>query len=278
MATLNGLRSIADAPGINKVTLRPGVRRFTANLVSLRFLPAAWATNDPFRFVFNEARHTAEARYRLRGSAIELVVRHDTGAREVVHEVLGKRIYQPPAMFLQKLPTSPRILDLGANVGAFAAFSATQWPGAAITCVEPDDANLTALRRFVQANPGLNVEIIPACATTGDGEVEFVGGLGSGSRVRRGGIRVQAIDTLPLLQAADFVKCDIEGSEWDLLDDPRLAEIGPTLLVMEYHRRRPGDKGACNAAANLLTRAGFSIGPVVPNYWGHGLIWAYKGQ
>lgn len=276
LEVLNRMRRLADSPWVRTVLLRPPVRRAAARVAGLRFLSAPWQTDSPFRFIKGEIRRTDAAEYALRGTPVNLVVRHDVGAFELVDEVLRSGIYRPDQPQLDGLPEAPEILDLGANVGSFAAFSATIWPLAHITCVEPDPANLAALRRFVAINPSVNVTVLAACATARDGTVEFDAGGGAGSRIHAGGIPTPALDAFPLMSAADFIKCDIEGAEWELLRDPRMADIGRTLMVLEYHRRSPGDKGACEEAVRLLDNAGFTIGRVLPNYWGHGLIWASK--
>ncbi len=87
---------------------------------------------------------------------------------------------------------------------------------------------------------------------------------------------VRTLDYLPLFSAADFVKMDIEGGEWDVLADPRLHEVGPLVLVMEYHRVGAPSLPAREAAERLLTAAGFSVGHGHPNHWGHGTLWAWR--
>ena len=43
------------------------------------------------------------------------------------------------------------------------------------------------------------------------------------------------VDVFPYLAAADLVKIDIEGSEWEILADARFAGIAARVLVLEYH-------------------------------------------
>lgn len=120
------------------------------------------------------------------------------------------------------------------------------------------------------------LEIVPACASTTAGTVGFAGGMGAGSRVRDDAPSDAAIDALPLLMEADFAKIDVEGSEWPILRDSRLAGVERLVLVMEYHRRFPFDTGAADEARWLLAEAGFEVVDLRPNYWGHGLLWAVK--
>lgn len=56
---------------------------------------------------------------------------------------------------------SPRVLDLAAKEGVFAVMAVQTWPGASVTCYEPDEAARTAL---VENTRGLSVE----CAASFD--------------------------------------------------------------------------------------------------------------
>ena len=273
MNTLNKLRSLASRPPLDRLLLRPAVRRSAAAVASLRFVPSAWATDRPLSFVAADLRHKGVGSYRLRGSDLTLVMRHDTGARELLSEIFSSGCYGPDPGLLSSIPDAPKVLDIGANVGAFAAYAAMTWPTAEITCIEPDTDNLSALRLFASLNPRLGIRIHEACAATSDGDVPFAAGGGAGSRVQEGGRPMSAMDVLPMIAASGFVKMDIDGSEWPILANSRLAAVGPTTLVMEYHRRFPGDKGAAGEAKRLLTAAEFRVTKLEPNYWGHGLIW-----
>ena len=243
----------------------------------MRFLPALWVVDHPLDFLAAEARRSGLAVYGLRGQPVELVVRHGAGALELLYEIFHERCYEPPESVVHLIPRAPRILDLGANVGAFAAYALIRWPRASLTCVEPDRDNLVALHEFRSRHPWANVRVVPACAGARAGTVGFAAGLGTGSRVAEGAPQSVAVDALPLLNEADFAKIDIEGSEWPILRDSRLASVERLVLVMEYHRRFPFDSGAGTEARNLLDGAGFEVIAEHPNYWGHGLMWAVKG-
>jgi FkbM family methyltransferase len=270
---LNGLRRWAAESRLRSTVLHPAVRRAGATLLSVRFLPAVWAVRRPGIFLIRTLiTRSGLAAYRLRGSDVWVVARHGTGALELLYEVFRNRCYDLPAAVVAK--PHPRILDLGANVGAFAAYVLTRAPHAEIVCVEPDRENLAALARFRELNPWASVQVVPACAAVADGTVSFVEGLGSGSHVGEGGSESPAIDVFPLFEWADYVKMDIERSEWPILEDARLAGVGPVALAMEYHRRRWQDRGAEQYARALLEKAGFEVVRCDPNYWGHGLIWA----
>jgi len=47
----------------------------------------------------------------------------------------------------------PVILDIGANIGAFAKWARGRWPNALIHCYEPEELNHVMLRRTLDALP-----------------------------------------------------------------------------------------------------------------------------
>ena len=58
--------------------------------------------------------------------------------------------------------------------------------------------------------------------------------------------------------------------------DPRLGDLGPMVWVIEFHRSGAPFLPASDAAEHLFTQAGFTVGHVTLNYWGHGTLWAWK--
>ena len=92
-----------------------------------------------------------------------------------------------------------------------------------------------------------------------------------------GGVEVEVRDVLPLLDTADLAKIDIEGGEWPLLEDPRLATAGVRALVLELHQLEHGDQTYRDRAVQLLREAGFTTGPLFDERPDTACIWAWKG-
>ena len=64
--------------------------------------------------------------------------------------------------------------------------------------------------------------------------------------------------------------------EWPILADPRLADLGAAVVVMEFHAwRAPGGDPAAAARA-ALEGAGYVVGPVRDEEPGSGTIWAWR--
>lgn len=233
---------------------------------------AAWAS---------AARGPRPARtWTVRATGATVVVRHGTSDVATFDEILCANVYAPPPpveRLLAALGRPPRVADLGANVGLFAADAAGRWPGAQITAIEPDRANLASLRRCAGANGGW--EIVAAAASTAAGPLRFVAGLGAESHAAGPGevaAEVPAVDAFAHLAGADLVKIDVEGGEWPLLADPRLAALPARAVVLEHHRRHCPTATPRATAAALLESAGFVTGAASGDPAGVGLLWAWR--
>jgi hypothetical protein len=72
-------------------------------------------------------------------------------------------------------------------------------------------------------------------------------------------VQIPTVDALELMDGADFVKMDIEGSEWALLDDPRFGEIEAKRVCIEYHAWSLPHDDAHAAATTRLAEAGYRV-------------------
>lgn len=199
-------------------------------------------------------RRPGAYRYRLSGSDVAVSIRHNQHDSWILHEIFGERSYaMPPDVKAAVSSTSARIrvVDLGGNIGLFGAYILQLLPTAHLVSFEREPSNAARLRECIELNRWeRRWELVEACACVADGGLNFVTGLhgdsheatlndGSPTAV------LPAVDVFPYLGDADLVKMDIEGGEWALLADERLAEIRPKTIVLEYHPRlcpnvRPG--------------------------------------
>lgn len=266
------VRRATARPRLRRLLKSPRVERIVATMLR------ATTVRGSVRFVARElsGRRSVNV-YRLRDSGLVAVIRHGTPDVATLDEVFYQRQYQPPAVVADRLGATPRIVDLGANIGLFALFVAAETPSARVTTIEADGANANVLRRTRELN-GLDWEVVEAVAATQDGSVPFAGGLFSLSRVedRSDLPHVPAVDAFAYLADADLAKIDIEGSEWDFLASPRLAAEGPLALVLEFHPHLapPGDPE--RVVVRLLEEAGYRTGELHPTAPGHGIVWAWR--
>lgn len=134
------------------------------------------------------------------------------------------------------------VLDLGAHIGAFTALVHDRWPDARIVACEPEPENA---RIYRQNFSGPQFVFFEAAARSFEGRAEMRRGLNSACHsfhelgAQNGDlIPVRCLDaaTLP---AADLIKIDTEGCEWELIQRLDLAEA--KTIVLEYHRAEDRD-------------------------------------
>jgi FkbM family methyltransferase len=216
------------------------------------------AVRELWRFKWRENRQRRiAATYHTRRTGTVYCPRHGTRDTGIFSEICIAGEYQPPPVVAQRhdqVAHPLRILDLGGNIGLFVAFCRDRWLTAYITTVEPDPYNLELLERTAAGTT--DVLVIA-------GE-RFMPGLFAESHVTRdttasGAIEVPSIDALRLAQTADLVKIDIEGSEWEILADPRLPWTAATAVVMKWHDEQCPHGNPSQAARAALQGAGFQV-------------------
>jgi FkbM family methyltransferase len=267
------LRPLAGLPLLRSALTRPSVERIVATILR------ATTVRERARFVLRELpRRPVLGRYHLRDSGLVALVRHGTPDVATLDEVFYQREYELPVRVdaaLRSLGRKPRVLDLGANIGLFGLSIAASFEGALVTAVEADPFNAEVLRRCVAENVlDVSWEVIEAAAGT---SVSFAAGRFSLSRIEEGSGHetVPMIDVMPYLSRADLAKIDIEGGEWTILGDERLAAAAP-FLVLEYHPQLcPGENPGA-VAESFLTEAGYEVEPVGSKPDGFGLVWATR--
>lgn len=145
------------------------------------------------------------------------------------------------------------VLDIGANVGAFACWAHERFPGATITCVEPHPEMV----RYLEQNAPF-AHIIPKAAVDTDTDTitmregRNIGCTGVHDNGEQNGDAFDAPVIRPQsLPRAEFVKLDTEGCELEILQAYDLSET--KAVALEYHR--DDDR----AIKRLLERNGFAI-------------------
>jgi FkbM family methyltransferase len=264
----------------------PSTRRFKEGLWYGELVRERW------RFALREGLGApTTATYRLQPNGLRVRVRHgESYDRWVLHEVFRGGDYDPPEALESLIGREPRrIVDLGANVGFFSLRVLGRHPLASVVAFEPDPSNAASVRTAIRRN-GLEArwELVEGAAATEDGELRFVGGLGSNSHQATNGeeagtIAVRALDVFPHLDDVDLLKIDIEGGEWAILGDERFARVRPRAVVLEYHSLMCPSDNPKRAATELLRAAGYTVRPAASDnnpddvpFWGMGVIWAWR--
>ena len=140
------------------------------------------------------------------------------------------------------------VLDIGANIGAFALRAHERWPNAQILAYEPIEENFETLRQNAIAVESQTGNIY-ACrsavgSVTGTRDI-FKGKSHTSSSFHQIGGQTSETEEVQCMNAkglpsADFVKIDVEGSELEVLEGIPLKDA--KALAVEYHRYEDVDK------------------------------------
>jgi FkbM family methyltransferase len=206
-------------------------------------------------------------------------IRHGLMDNYTFKEIFVRRVYEIPAEIQATLPyDGVRVLDLGGNIGMFGLWTSLNLPLSALTAFEPDPDNAATYRELASTN-SLDWDVIEACAATADGTVYFERGHENAGALstEQQGVPTAARDVFPFLENADLIKMDIEGSEWDILSDPRFPNLPHCALVLEYHPHLCPTNDPQDVALRLLSDSGFRIREVFYDERQQiGMLWAYK--
>lgn len=231
--------------------------------------------NIPRLILFPSSQRTLT----LRGTNVRFRVQHFLDAI-ILNEIFVNSEYE-----LKNL-TASNIVDIGANIGAFAIYYAMKFPEARILSFEPAPATYQLLRQNLKLNSIRNVTAINE-AVSGDGkEMQLFVGAATGLS----GIVAQTRDAKPVKVKSttlsdilakfdgpiDLLKMDCEGAEYDtLFNTPKSVMNKIHNMVMEFHEGltqfNRGD------LCTYLADAGFKL-KVIPHPLESkiGLIWATR--
>jgi FkbM family methyltransferase len=244
---------------------------------------------DRPRFALRQLAGRRTHGYELRGSGMKFHLRHRTGDVAILNKIFARdpalSSYEPPAEVAAALDAmpAPRILDVGANIGLFGVYALRRWPDADLTAFEPDPDNFRVLGLTVAANDaGKRWIAVPAAVSNAPGELRFVPGQGAKAHLATAGdgeaISVPAVDFFEQQgDGIDLVKMDIEGGEWRILADPRLATLKARVIRLEWHVLGCPDPDARAAAIALLRAGGFTgIADGDREHGRNGVLWAWR--
>ena len=148
-----------------------------------------------------------------------------------------------------------RVLDIGANVGAFALWARTKWPEALIYCYEPLPSNYKILRENTAHDYRISAVEAAVTASTAEIVTMYEGknncgeaslfDLGEQDTSKAVTVRCVPAHELPV---CDVLKLDTEGNELSILrgyfegegssfSEERSALV-PAVIMLEWHRTK----------------------------------------
>ncbi len=218
--------------------------------------------------VSSDKPHSASSThvYRIRESGLRVLIAHRTPDVLTLDEIFSQHVYEPPdavSSRLEQLGRPLRAVDLGANIGLWGIWLHGRFRVGHLTALEPEPENAAKHRRVIALNRLTDSwELVQAAATCADEPVVFIPGRATMGHIAADGepgtIEVAGLDAFPLLDGADLLKMDIEGAEWPILLDARLANIEVPVVLLEYH---PDGAPSANPEADArraLTDAGYT--------------------
>jgi len=174
----------------------------------------------------------------------------DTGARDLL--MFGHQLHDVEEMNIVRafLPSVRGMLDIGANYGMYIKFAANLMdPQAPKIALEANPEVAACLQRSVSGLPG--VQVLNAAATNRARRVHLhcapSTGLSSVVRAVGAPIAVDGLavdDVWPPGQPLDFVKCDVEGGELDVLRGARrIRKDHEPVWMLEFNERFLAEAG-----------------------------------
>ncbi|HEY2573318.1 MAG TPA: FkbM family methyltransferase [Verrucomicrobiaceae bacterium] len=197
---------------------------------------------------------------KIGGACASVAAPETTGSSSVFVEIIGDDLYRK-RLWEPRLPARPRILDIGANFGLFSSWLKLMRPDAMVTAIEPNPEVLDHLRKNAAA---FGFDVVAKAVAPRAEPVRLSTGCDTTiaqllpPEDSRDGVEVSAIPPCEIAALGypriDLLKCDCEGGEQWLLQDPGLLSI-TDVIVMEYHF----DQVKQEWVREKLTHAGFDI-------------------
>lgn len=189
---------------------------------------------------------------RLDGRPMRLAMRRGDRADYLVAGELLQGGHDMPAI------KPSRVVDAGGNIGTFAMAAAARFPGVPIVVYEPSRANVALLEENLRMN-GIEATIV-AKGVWSEPKTLYFQALDSYTGFVSDDPRGTAIEcVIPEVAAADWLKLDVEGAEYEVLPELFGRGIFPYFVSLELHHRR--EKG--DALIAMARSRGYEIrGPI----------------
>ncbi len=215
-----------------------------------------------------EARLLQELRERRTGTGRTTLVLPDGQQVQGLRPLEAYNEYKD--LFIQRLYAfhprreDPLILDGGSYVGLSILWFKLAYPGARVVGFECDPEIFALLQENVRANKLRDVELVNAALAPKEGELPFhASGSDSGSLVPPAGTgtgparTVRAVRLSPYLTSeVDLLKLNIEGAEFEVLEEARACLRNVRELIIEVHSFA-GHEQRLDEILKLLRASGF---------------------
>jgi len=179
-----------------------------------------------------------------------LLPTHDHAVFATIREMIGNDVYLRP---FNLIPVGGNVLDLGANRGVFTTLAKHVMSARMVVGVEPVAKYIPVFNILCEAN-----DIDPKTAPR---EIAFIA-----SQASEGKITVAHIAEKYGIAKIDFLKCDIEGGEYDIfLSNNEWIDCVQN-VAMELHGNSKGNQ----SISRVLERAGLTV--LTTNQFGRAVV------
>lgn len=159
---------------------------------------------------------------------LNVVCRQGTRDWDVVHELLFAGSYNRALKYLHSQPGTPRVLDLGGNIGLFSLLAASSNQQASVVAFEPGPPNYRFFEMNRLANPfladriALRKQAVGGVARTTEWFFDEGNPGGSGLFGASGShfpVQIVTFEAVvdSIQEPISLVKIDIEGAEYEIL-------------------------------------------------------------
>ena len=172
------------------------------------------------------------------------------------YEILStyKEIFVEEIYKFHALREDPFIIDCGANIGLSVIYFKSIYPRATITAFEPDNTNADIFEKNVVMHHLKGVSLVRAAVWNKVDTLSFYSTGSQGSKIAddhrspQRPVQVKAIRLADLIQhtQVDFLKIDIEGAEFEVMQDCRPYLYNVQNIFLEYH-------GKADSSDRLIT-------------------------
>jgi len=152
---------------------------------------------------------------------------------------LHEEIFKEEVYRFSSKRANPRIIDGGANIGLSVIYFKKRFPNSRITAFEADPEIALVCKENLISNDIHDVEVHSKALWSHEVELSFEREGADGGKLATSGENHTLIPAVPLAQyideQVDFLKLDIEGAEWKVLNSCRKELNSVDKLFVEYH-------------------------------------------
>lgn len=223
-----------------------------ALILAKKLLPKYF--KDQFDYLKELPRYTA-AELEIFGKKIKIA--DFASFRFTSNEIFNKEIYK-----FKTALKKPYIIDCGANIGLSIIYFKKLYPEAEIIGFEPDQKIFDMLENNIKSFGFNNVQVIQKAVWDKESEEDFFSEGADGGRLSKDDkdkkiIRVDTVRLRKYLEKpVDFLKIDIEGAEYEVLNDCRDMLGNVRNLFVEYHSFSDQEQ-KLSEILKILKKAGF---------------------